>query len=214
MRIAVNGRTAGRLRRRPQETGGLALVGEVSSATTSSAGSVDGPNACSARSSCSSATRDLRRRRALLEGSPVSGGTSSRSNVLGDLSPCRTSTRSDGGGGPRQDRDIGSGGLLPPPSRPSIAWDATWASKPRSAGLGDARGALGPLGIGVLISPGLVRTDMTTVRGHAPVDAARARPASCAVASAGRRARGRYLHAEHDDIEDLSPAADASSPTT
>ena len=62
-----------------------------------------------------------------------------------------------------------------------------------------------------VFSPGLVKTDMTErLRRRHAVDAARARTALVHVLASGRAdaLAGRYLHAEHDDIEDLIARAD------
>jgi hypothetical protein len=62
------------------------------------------------------------------------------------------------------------------------------------------------------ISPGLVRTEMT--EGHFPDDAAWTPPGLAprlvlAIASGKLdRLAGRYLHAEHDDPDDLAARAD------
>jgi NAD(P)-dependent dehydrogenase (short-subunit alcohol dehydrogenase family) len=65
----------------------------------------------------------------------------------------------------------------------------------------------GPLGISVFaISPGLVQTDMTDVFPRdAPWTPPELAPQLIRVLASGRadRLAGRYLHAEHDDIDDL-----------
>jgi 3-oxoacyl-[acyl-carrier protein] reductase len=72
---------------------------------------------------------------------------------------------------------------------------------------------LRPLGLSVfVISPGLVRTEMT--EGNLPPDAPwtppELAPRLVRVLASGRadRLAGRYIHAEHDDIEDLIARAD------
>ena len=72
--------------------------------------------------------------------------------------------------------------------------------------------ALGALGVRVfLISPGLVRTDMTDAFGDAaPWTPPELAPRLVRVLASGRAdaLAGRYIHAEHDDIDDLIRRAD------
>jgi len=73
--------------------------------------------------------------------------------------------------------------------------------------------ALEPLGVSVfLISPGLVRSEMTERFGNnAPWTPPELAPQLVRVLASGRAdgLAGRYLHAEHDDIEDLIARADS-----
>ncbi|HEX4520044.1 MAG TPA: SDR family oxidoreductase [Gaiellaceae bacterium] len=97
----------------------------------------------------------------------------------------------------------------------------------RSGGLGNNYGAskaavgrfaeylaaeVGPTGVSVfLISPGLVQTDMTAPFGpDAPWTPPELAPQLVRVLASGRadRLAGRYLHAEHDDVEELISRAD------
>ena len=63
-----------------------------------------------------------------------------------------------------------------------------------------------------LISPGLVRTDMTAPAfpEDAPWTPPELAPRLVRVLASGRAdaLAGRYLHAEHDDVEELIPRAD------
>ena len=71
---------------------------------------------------------------------------------------------------------------------------------------------MAPLGISVfLISPGLVETELTSWLGSdAPWTPPELAPRLIRVLASGRadRLRGRYLHAEHDDVEQLILRAD------
>ena len=71
---------------------------------------------------------------------------------------------------------------------------------------------MAPLDISVfLISPGLVETDLTSwIGSDAPWTPPELAPQLIRVLASGRadRLRGRYLHAEHDDIEQLIVRAD------
>ncbi len=71
----------------------------------------------------------------------------------------------------------------------------------------------GPTGIPVFpISPGLVKTDMTgdAFSDDAPWTPPELAPRLVRVLASGRadKLTGRYIHAEHDDIEDLIRRAD------
>jgi NAD(P)-dependent dehydrogenase (short-subunit alcohol dehydrogenase family) len=75
---------------------------------------------------------------------------------------------------------------------------------------------VGPFGVQVfLISPGLVQTDMTspTFGQEAPWTPPELAPQLIRVLASGRAERlaGRYLHAEHDDVEELIGRADEIS---
>jgi len=106
--------------------------------------------------------------------------------------------------------NTGSGaGYLPGSKNTAYA-----ASKAAVYRLGDTLALqLNPHGIAVFtISPGLVRSDMT--EGHFPEDAPwtppELAPRLVRVLASGRAdaLSGRYIHAEHDDIEDLIRRAD------
>ena len=110
--------------------------------------------------------------------------------------------------------NIGSGGSYLPVTNATISSDAAYG--PSKAALGRfselIAAMLSPLGIVVfLISPGLVRTAMTERMGDdAPWTPPELAPRLVRVLASGRAdaLAGRYLHAEHDDIEDLIRRAD------
>jgi NAD(P)-dependent dehydrogenase (short-subunit alcohol dehydrogenase family) len=110
--------------------------------------------------------------------------------------------------------NVGSGGSYLPVSSPSIALGTSYG--PSKAALGRFGETLAavvqPLGIFVfVISPGLVRTEMTEHFGDdAPWTPPELAPQLVRVLASGRAdaLAGRYLHAEHDDIEDLIRRAD------
>jgi 3-oxoacyl-[acyl-carrier protein] reductase len=110
--------------------------------------------------------------------------------------------------------NVGSGGSYLPVTNPTISSDTAYG--PSKAALGRfseiAAGALKPLGIHVfLISPGLVRTDLTEHFGDdMPWTPPELAPRLVRVLASGRAdpLAGRYLHAEHDDVEDLIRRAD------
>lgn len=105
--------------------------------------------------------------------------------------------------------NVGSGGSYLPIASPTIALGTSYG--PSKAALGRfteiLAAALGPYGVRVfLISPGLVRTSMTERMGdNAPWTPPELAPRLVRVLASGRAdaLAGRYIHAEHDDIEDL-----------
>jgi NAD(P)-dependent dehydrogenase (short-subunit alcohol dehydrogenase family) len=102
----------------------------------------------------------------------------------------------------------GSGAAYLPGSR-SVAYSASKAALVRYAETLAAQLA-GRLPVFVF-SPGLVRTDMTDVLGNgAPWTPPELAPRLVRVLASGRadELAGRYLHAEHDDVEDLIRRAD------
>ena len=106
--------------------------------------------------------------------------------------------------------NVGSGAAYLPGSR-TTAYSASKAALWRFGEI--LAGQLRPHGIAVFtISPGLVRTEMTdrSWPEDAPWTPPELAPRLVRVLASGRadRLAGRYLHAEHDDIEDLIPRAD------
>jgi NAD(P)-dependent dehydrogenase (short-subunit alcohol dehydrogenase family) len=107
---------------------------------------------------------------------------------------------------------VGSGGSY----LPSRAGDTAGSYGPSKAAVGRfaeyLAAEMGPLGVSVfLISPGLVQTDLTSWAGpDAPWTPPELAPQLIRVLASGRadRLRGRYIHAEHDDIDDLIARAD------
>jgi NAD(P)-dependent dehydrogenase (short-subunit alcohol dehydrogenase family) len=96
---------------------------------------------------------------------------------------------------------------------PSSSNSAYAASKAALGRFGDVlAGQVADRGVAVFtISPGLVRTEMTDFLGdQAPWTPPELAPRLVRVLASGRadRLAGRYIHAEHDDIEDLIARAD------
>lgn len=110
--------------------------------------------------------------------------------------------------------NMGSGGSYLPITSPNIALGTSYgASKAALGRFTEAlAAALGTVGISVfLISPGLVRTDMTAPFGDdAPWTPPDLAPKLVRVLASGRAdaLAGRYIHAEHDDIDELIRRAD------
>lgn len=215
MRVAVTGRTAATIDAVATETGGLALAGDVSRAEdvarwVETAERELGPIellVCNAGVAGSG--------KPFLEESPDEWWRVFEVNVLGAYLCCHTVAARMAGRGRGRIVNIGSGGSYLPITNPSIALGTSYGAS--KAALGrfseSLAAALGTLGIRVfLISPGLVRTDMThaTFPDDAPWTPSELAPRLVRVLASGRAdaLAGRYLHAEHDDIEDLIARAD------
>ena len=216
MRIAIAARTREQVERVAQETGGLALkvdvsdeasVGRMIEETEREVGAID-----------------LLVNNAGIHGQPDAppiweDGDAGEwwrvfeVNVLGAYLCCRSVLRGMVERGSGRIVNVGSGGGYLPMTPGRVGSTAYGPSKAALYRFGEVlAGQLVQHGIAVFtISPGLVRTSMTEALGD---DAAWTPPALAprlvrALAS-GRadRLTGRYLHAEHDSIDDLIARAD------
>lgn len=214
MRIAVSGRTPEQVEEVAAEIGGLALLGDVSrredvegwiERTEDELGPIDllVNNAGIGGSG-----------KPFLEESPEEWWRVFEVNVLGAYLCCRfvAPRMAERGGG--RIVNIGSGGSYLPITSPTISLGTSYG--PSKAALGrfseSLAAALGPLGIYVfVISPGLVRTALSSGFGDdAPWTPSELAPRLVRVLASGRAdaLAGRYLHAEHDDVEDVILRAD------
>ncbi len=214
MRVAVTGRTAGQVKAVANEVGGLALVGDVSRREDvedwiERVESELGPIALLVNNAGIAGSG-----RPFLEEEPDEWWHVFEVNVLGAYLCCRlVAPRMVERGGGRI-VNVGSGGSYLPIRNPTIALATSYG--PSKAALGrfseTLAAALGPLGVHVfLISPGLVRTEMTAHFGDdAPWTPPELAPRLVRVLASGRAdaLAGRYLHAEHDDVEELIGRAD------
>ena len=214
MQVAVTGRTREQVEAIADELDGLALVGDVTrrddveawvERTEQELGPID---LLVANAGISGSGRPF------LEESPEEWWRVFEVNVLGAYLCCRFV------GGRMADRsqgrivNVGSGGSYLPITNPTVALGTSYG--PSKAALGRfteiLAAALGQHGVHVfLISPGLVRTAMTERMGdNAPWTPPELAPKLVRVLASGRAdgLAGRYLHAEHDDIEDLIARAD------
>jgi NAD(P)-dependent dehydrogenase (short-subunit alcohol dehydrogenase family) len=214
MQLAVTGRTREQVEAVADELDGLALVGDVTRGddveawverTEQELGPID---LLVANAGISGSGRPF------LEESPEEWWRVFEVNVLGAYLCCRFV------GGRMADRgqgrivNVGSGGSYLPITNPTVALGTSYG--PSKAALGRfteiLAAALGQHGVHVfLISPGLVRTSMTERMGDgAPWTPPELAPKLVRVLASGRAdaLAGRYLHAEHDDIEDLIARAD------
>jgi 3-oxoacyl-[acyl-carrier protein] reductase len=141
-------------------------------------------------------------------------------NVLGAYLCCRVVAprMAERGGG--RIVNVGSGGSYLPIATPSIEQGTSYGSSKAALGRFSETlaAALQPLGVHVfLFSPGLVRTAMTesTFGDDAPWTPPELAPRLVRVLASGRAdaLAGRYLHAEHDDVEDLIRRADEIAAT-
>jgi 3-oxoacyl-[acyl-carrier protein] reductase len=215
MRVAVSGRTAERVEAVAAEIGGLALVGDVSRredvATWVERTEAEvGPIALLVNNAGIGGPR-----KPFFEIAPEEWWHVFEVNVLGAFLctqqvAARMADRGDG-----RIVNVGSGGSYLPVTNATISTEHAYG--PSKAALGRfteaVAAALGPLGVHVfLISPGLVRTDMTEPNfpDDAPWTPPELAPRLVRVLASGRAdaLAGRYLHAEHDDVEDLIARAD------
>jgi NAD(P)-dependent dehydrogenase (short-subunit alcohol dehydrogenase family) len=106
--------------------------------------------------------------------------------------------------------NTGSGASYLPMGGAPTAYGTSKAALGRFAEL--LAGEAAPHGIAVFVfSPGLVKTDMTSIFGDdLPWTPPELAPRLVRVLASGRadKLAGRYIHAEHDDIEDLIARAD------
>jgi 3-oxoacyl-[acyl-carrier protein] reductase len=215
MRVAVTGRTPETIEAVAAEIRGLALAGDVSrqedverwvETTERDLGPIE-LLVCNAGISGSG--------NPFLEEDPAEWWHVFEVNVLGSYLACRAVAARMAERGRGKIVNIGSGGSYLPITNPSIALGTAYgASKAALGRFSEAlAAALEPLGISVfLISPGLVRSEMTERFGDdAPWTAPELAPQLVRVLASGRAdaLAGRYLHAEHDDIEDLIRRADS-----
>src|SRR4029453_8559156 len=135
-------------------------------------------------------------------------------NVLGAYLSCRAVASRMAERGRGRIVNIGSGGSYLPITNPTVALGTSYGASKAALGRFSETlaAALGGLGIQVfLISPRLVRTAMTERFGDdAPWTPPDLAPKLVHVLASGRAdaLAGRYLHAEHDDIDDPIRRAD------
>jgi 3-oxoacyl-[acyl-carrier protein] reductase len=214
MHVAVASRTSDEVEEVATKIGGLALVGDVSrhhhvDAWVRSTEAELGP--IELLVNCAGIAGGAK---PFLEETPEEWWEVFEVNVLGAYLCCHTVASGMAERGRGRIVNVGSGGSYLPVSSSSIALGTSYG--PSKAALGrfgeTLAAALQPFGIFVfVISPGLVRTDMTEHFGDdAPWTPPELAPRLVRVLASGRAdaLAGRYLHAEHDDVEDLIRRAD------
>jgi NAD(P)-dependent dehydrogenase (short-subunit alcohol dehydrogenase family) len=214
MRVAVTGRTAEQVEEVAAEIGGLALLGDVSveadvvrwvEQTEAELGPIE-LLVCNAGIGGSG--------RPFLEESPEEWWRVFEVNVLGAYLCCRHVAPRMVERGRGRIVNIGSGGSYLPITNPTVSLGTPYG--PSKAALGrfseTLAAVLDPAGVRVfLISPGLVQTEMTSRFGDdAPWTPPELAPRLVRALASGRAdaLAGRYLHAEHDDVDELIRRAD------
>lgn len=216
MRVAVAARTPEQVERVAGETGGLALEVDVSDE-----GSV--------RQMVEDTERELGPIDLLVNNAGIMGPSGDlpiwegedagdwwrvfEVNVLGAYLCCRSVLRGMVERGNGRLVNVGSGGGYLPVTPGRVGDSAYGPSKAALYRFGEVlAGQLEQHGVAVFtISPGLVRTALTERLGDdAPWTPPSLAPQLVRVLASGRadRLTGRYIHAEHDDIEDLIARAD------
>jgi NAD(P)-dependent dehydrogenase (short-subunit alcohol dehydrogenase family) len=212
-RIAVTGRTEEQVRAAAQELNGIAVVGDISSEhdvsrmvaeTERAFGAIDLLVANAGISGSDSP---------VLEQVPAEWWHVFEVNVLGTFLCCRAVLPGMLERGEGRIVVVGSGASYLP-TREGTVGASYGPSKAAVGRFAEYLAAeVGPRGVAVfLISPGLVRTDMTSpgFGDDAPWTPPELAPRLIRVLASGRadRLAGRYLHAEHDDVEQLILRAD------
>ena len=214
MRVAVTGRTAARVEETSRELGGLAIVADMS-------------DRAQVETAVKRTELELGPIELLVNNAGISGGRTAtwesepdewwhvfEVNVLGPYLACRAviPRMIERGGG--RIVNVGSGASYLPMRR-GLGFGTAYG--PSKAALGRFSELLtvetAAHGVHVfLISPGMVRTDMTAavLPDDAPWTLPELAPRLVRVLASGRAdaLAGRYIHAEHDDVEDLIRRAD------
>jgi 3-oxoacyl-[acyl-carrier protein] reductase len=215
MRVAVSARTHEQVEPVADEIGGLALTGDVSRA--------DDVDAWIATVADELGAVDLLVNNAGINGTPSPLWAQDAGewwrvfevNVLGAMLCCRAVLPGMVERGAGRIVNVGSGGSYLPVRSGSIALGTAYGPSKAALGRFSELLAAQVWGLGVrvfLISPGLVRTAMTepVMGDDAPWTPPELAPRLVRVLASGRvdALAGRYLHAEHDDVEELIRRAD------
>jgi 3-oxoacyl-[acyl-carrier protein] reductase len=209
MRVAVAARTSGQVEQTAQEIGGLAVTADVSrqedvETMTAAVERELGPIDLLVNNAGIAPAPALP-----WEEDPADWWHVFEINVLGAYLCCRAVLPGMVERGHGRIVNTGSGASYLPSAGPS----AYGASKAAMGRFGELLAAqVADLGIAVFtISPGLVRTDLTAPFGDdLPWTPPELAPRLVRALASGRadRLAGRYIHAEHDDVDDLIARAD------
>jgi NAD(P)-dependent dehydrogenase (short-subunit alcohol dehydrogenase family) len=213
MRIAVAGRTAAEVHAIAEEIGALPLLGDVSSRDDVERWVTDTQVALGPIDLLVANAGTMGVREPTAETDPADWWRVFEVNVLGVMLSCRAVL--PGMTARRRGRIVvvGSGASYLP-TRPPAGGTAYGASKAAAGRFAELLAAeVAESGVRVfLISPGLVRTAMTepSFPDDAPWTPPELAPRLVCTLASGRAdaLAGRYLHAEHDDVDDLIRRAD------
>jgi NAD(P)-dependent dehydrogenase (short-subunit alcohol dehydrogenase family) len=210
MRVAVSARSRDQVEEVAREIGGVAHQADVSdpAAVTAMVAEVEselGPIDVLVNNAGISGPREAK---PIWEQDPAEWWRVFEVNVLGTYLCCRAVLAPMVERGSGRIINVGSGAAYLPMGPGSAAGVAYGSSKAAMCRLGELlAAALDGRGVAVFtISPGLVRTAMTDWLGDdAPWTPPELAPRLVRVLASGRadELAGRYIHAEHDDIDDL-----------
>jgi 3-oxoacyl-[acyl-carrier protein] reductase len=215
MRVAVAARSRDQIGKVAEEIGGIAVQADVSNraSVTDMVASVEGELGAVDVLVNDAGIAGPRETKPIWEEDPADWWRVFEVNVLGAYLCCRAvlPTMVERRGG--RIINVGSGAAYLPARPGMLAGSAYGPSKAALYRFGDVlAGQLAGHGIALFtISPGLVRSEMTaSLPDDAPWTPPELAPRLVRVLASGRadRLSGRYLHAEHDDIEELIRRAD------
>lgn len=213
MQVAVTGRTSSEVRAVAEEIGGLALTGDVTVPADVARWVAEAETALGPVDLLVANAGTMGVREQTAEVDPADWWRVFEVNVLGVMLCCRAVLPGMAARGGGRIVVTGSGASYLPVASPAggTAYGASKAAVGRFAELLAAEVAADGVRV-FLISPGLVRTAMTE-RGFpedAPWTPAELAPRLVRVLASGRAdaLAGRYLHAEHDDLDDLLARTD------
>jgi NAD(P)-dependent dehydrogenase (short-subunit alcohol dehydrogenase family) len=214
-RVAVAARSRDQIGKVAEEIGGIAVQADVSNraSVTDMVASVEGELGAVDVLVNDAGIAGPRETKPIWEEDPADWWRVFEVNVLGAYLCCRAvlPTMVERRGG--RIINVGSGAAYLPARPGMLAGSAYGPSKAALYRFGDVlAGQLAGHGIALFtISPGLVRSEMTaSLPDDAPWTPPELAPRLVRVLASGRadRLSGRYLHAEHDDIEELIRRAD------
>ena len=215
MRVAVAARSRDQIEQVAEEIGGIAVGADVSdrASVTDMVASVEGELGAVDVLVNDAGIAGPRETKPIWEEDPAEWWHVFEVNVLGTYLCCRAVLPAMVERGSGRIINVGSGAAYLPARPGMLAGSAYGPSKAALYRFGEVLGGqLAGHGIALFtISPGLVRSEMTaSLPDDAPWTPPELAPRLVRVLASGRadRLSGRYLHAEHDDIEELIRRAD------
>jgi 3-oxoacyl-[acyl-carrier protein] reductase len=215
MRVAVAARSRDQIEQVAEEIGGIAVGADVSdrASVTDMVASVEGELGAVDVLVNDAGIAGPRETKPIWEEDPAEWWHVFEVNVLGTYLCCRAVLPAMVERGSGRIINVGSGAAYLPARPGMLAGSAYGPSKAALYRFGEVlAGQLAGHGIALFtISPGLVRSEMTaSLPDDAPWTPPELAPRLVRVLASGRadRLSGRYLHAEHDDIEELIRRAD------